>query len=74
MQGSILLAAPTGAGRVFVMLFAAFITFAMVIALAEIGDKTPLPAIVPVTRFNRPLLAIAGIFVAMLANHVRRAA
>ena len=40
-----------------------------VVALAEIGDKTQLLAIVLATRFRKPLPIIAGIFVATLANH-----
>ena len=41
-----------------------------VVALAEIGDKTQLLAILLATRrFNRPLPIILGILVATLANH-----
>jgi Ca2+/H+ antiporter, TMEM165/GDT1 family len=40
-----------------------------VVALAEIGDKTQLLAIVLATRFRKPLPIIAGILVATLANH-----
>ncbi len=58
-----------GIPRVCVMLFSAFITSAAVVALAEIGDKTQLLAIVLVTRFKRPWLVIAGIFAATLVNH-----
>ncbi|MFM7027973.1 MAG: TMEM165/GDT1 family protein [Chakrabartia sp.] len=47
----------------------ALLTSAAVVALAEIGDKTQLLAIVLATRFNRPLPIIAGIFVATIANH-----
>lgn len=39
------------------------------VALAEIGDKTQLLAIVLATRFRRPLPIIMGILVATLANH-----
>jgi putative Ca2+/H+ antiporter (TMEM165/GDT1 family) len=42
---------------------------ALVVALAEIGDRTQLLAIVLATRFPRPWTIIAGIFVATLANH-----
>jgi len=59
----------SGADRVCTLMLSAFITSAAVVALAEIGDKTQLLAIVLVTRFNRPWLVIAGIFVATLANH-----
>ncbi len=42
---------------------------AFVVALAEIGDRTQLLAIVLATRFHKPWPIIAGIFVATLANH-----
>jgi putative Ca2+/H+ antiporter (TMEM165/GDT1 family) len=40
-----------------------------VVALAEIGDKTQLLALVLAARFRKPLPIILGIFVATLANH-----
>lgn len=40
-----------------------------VVALAEIGDKTQLLAIVLATRFRKPWPIIAGIFAATIANH-----
>jgi putative Ca2+/H+ antiporter (TMEM165/GDT1 family) len=40
-----------------------------VVALAEIGDKTQLLALVLAARFRRPLPIIAGIFFATLLNH-----
>jgi putative Ca2+/H+ antiporter (TMEM165/GDT1 family) len=39
------------------------------VAIAEIGDKTQLLAIVLATRFRRPVPIILGILVATLANH-----
>ena len=39
------------------------------VAVAEIGDKTQLLAIVLATRFHKPVPIIAGILVATLANH-----
>jgi len=45
-----------------------------VVALAEIGDKTQLLAIVLATRFRKPWPIIAGIFVATIANHALAAA
>lgn len=45
------------------------LTSTLVVALAEIGDKTQLLAIVLATRFKRPLPIIAGIFAATVANH-----
>lgn len=47
----------------------ALITSTAVVALAEIGDKTQLLAIVLATRFKRPWPVVAGILVATLANH-----
>lgn len=41
----------------------------MVVALAEIGDKTQLLALVLAARFRRPWPIIAGILIATLANH-----
>ncbi len=42
---------------------------AFTIALAEIGDKTQLLALVLATRFRAPVPIILGILVATLANH-----
>ena len=39
------------------------------VAVAEIGDKTQLLAILLAARFRRPWPVIGGIFVATLANH-----
>lgn len=47
----------------------ALFTSTVVVALAEIGDKTQLLAILLATRFKRPLPIILGILVATLANH-----
>lgn len=47
----------------------AFYTATTLVAIAEIGDKTQLLAILLATRFRRPLPIIAGILVATLANH-----
>ena len=47
----------------------ALLTSTLVVALAEIGDKTQLLAIVLATRFKRPLPIVMGILVATLANH-----
>ena len=40
-----------------------------VVALAEIGDKTQLLALVLAARYRRPVPVIAGILVATIANH-----
>lgn len=47
----------------------AFLTSTVVVALAEIGDKTQLLAIVLAARFKKPWPIVAGIFGATLANH-----
>ncbi len=47
----------------------AFLVSTGVVALAEVGDKTQLLALVLAARFRRPLPIIAGIFFATLANH-----
>ncbi|MGE4323295.1 MAG: TMEM165/GDT1 family protein [Sphingobium sp.] len=47
----------------------AFLTSAALVALAEMGDKTQLLAMLLATRFRKPLPIILGILVATLANH-----
>jgi putative Ca2+/H+ antiporter (TMEM165/GDT1 family) len=47
----------------------ALLTSTAVVALAEIGDKTQLLAIVLATRFKRPMPIVLGILFATLANH-----
>ena len=47
----------------------AFLSSAAVVALAEIGDKTMLLAIVLAARLRAPWAILAGIFVATIANH-----
>jgi putative Ca2+/H+ antiporter (TMEM165/GDT1 family) len=47
----------------------AFLVSAGVVALAEIGDKTQLLALLLATRFRKPLPIVLGILVATLANH-----
>ena len=47
----------------------ALIVSAGVVALAEIGDKTQLLALLLATRFRKPVPIVLGIFVATLANH-----
>lgn len=47
----------------------ALLTSTAVVALAEIGDKTQLLAILLATRFQKPLPIVLGIFVATVANH-----
>ncbi len=44
-----------------------------VVALAEIGDKTQLLALVLACRWRKPIPIILGIFVATLANHAAAA-
>ncbi|MFM5931658.1 MAG: TMEM165/GDT1 family protein [Novosphingobium sp.] len=50
-------------------MFEALITSTAVVALAEIGDKTMLLAIVLAARLRAPWQIVAGIFVATIANH-----
>lgn len=50
-------------------LLEALFTSTAVVALAEIGDKTQLLAIVLAARFRRPWPIVAGILAATLANH-----
>ncbi len=47
----------------------ALTTSTALVALAEMGDKTQLLAMLLATRFRRPLPIILGILVATLANH-----
>jgi putative Ca2+/H+ antiporter (TMEM165/GDT1 family) len=47
----------------------AFLVSAGLVALAEIGDKTQLLALVLATRFRQPVPIILGIFVATVLNH-----
>lgn len=47
----------------------AFFISTAVVAIAEIGDKTQLLAILLAARFKRPWPILAGILVATLANH-----
>ena len=47
----------------------AFLISTGVVALAEIGDKTQLLALVLAAKYRRPVPIILGIFVATLANH-----
>ena len=48
----------------------AFVVSAAAIALAELGDKTQLLALVLAARFRAPLPVIAGILTAVLLNHL----
>lgn len=47
----------------------AFFISLSAVAVAEIGDKTQLLALVLAARFRKPLPIIAGIFVATVVNH-----
>jgi len=47
----------------------ALLVSAGVVALAEIGDKTQLLALILATRFRKPVPIVLGILVATLANH-----
>ena len=52
----------------------AFAVSTLLVAVAEIGDKTQLLSLVLAARFRQPLPIIAGIIVATLANHAVAAA
>lgn len=47
----------------------AFFVSAGLVAIAEIGDKTQLLAMILATRYRKPVPIILGILVATLANH-----
>ena len=47
----------------------AFLASLSLVALAEMGDKTQLLAILLAARLRKPVPIIAGIFAATLANH-----
>lgn len=47
----------------------AFLVSAGVVALAELGDKTQLLALVLAARFQRPIPVLTGLVLAVLANH-----
>lgn len=46
-----------------------YLISALLVALAEMGDRTQLLAIMLASRFRKPWPILAGIFVATLANH-----
>ena len=52
----------------------AFLVSTGVVALAEVGDKTQLLALVLAARYRRPLPIVVGILLATLANHALAAA
>ena len=47
----------------------ALLTSTLIVAVAEMGDKTQLLSFVLAARFRRPWPIVAGIFLATLANH-----
>ena len=51
------------------LLLEPFLVSTGLVAVAEIGDKTQLLAIILATRFKQPMPIILGILVATLANH-----
>jgi Ca2+/H+ antiporter, TMEM165/GDT1 family len=50
-------------------MFEAFLTSTVLVAVAEIGDKTQLLSFVLAARLRKPGAIIAGIFVATILNH-----
>jgi putative Ca2+/H+ antiporter (TMEM165/GDT1 family) len=51
------------------MMLEAFLVSTATVAVAEMGDKTQLLAIVLAARFRQPLAVVAGILAATLLNH-----
>ena len=51
------------------MMLDSFLVPTAIVALAEIGDKTQLLALILAARFRKPWPIIAGIVAATLANH-----
>jgi putative Ca2+/H+ antiporter (TMEM165/GDT1 family) len=51
------------------MIFSTVLTSASVVALAEVGDKTMLLAILLVSRMRKPWAILAGILCATIVNH-----
>jgi len=51
----------------------AFLSSTLIVALAEIGDKTQLLAIMLAARYRKPLPIVAGILAATLLNHAAAA-
>ncbi len=47
---------------------------ALLVALAEMGDRTQLLTILLATRYRKPFVIILGVFVATIANHLLAAA
>jgi Ca2+/H+ antiporter, TMEM165/GDT1 family len=52
----------------------AFLVSFGLVALAEFGDKTQFLALMLASRFHRPMPILAGIFVAVVFNHLASAA
>jgi Ca2+/H+ antiporter, TMEM165/GDT1 family len=52
----------------------AFLVSFGLVALAELGDKTQFLALMLASRFHRPVPILAGIFVAVVFNHLATAA
>ena len=52
----------------------AFLVSFGLVALAELGDKTQFIALMLASRFHRPVPILAGIFVAVVVNHLASAA
>ena len=58
-----------GCSRLESDLMEAFLVSTGIVALAEMGDKTQLLALVLAARFKKPWPIVLGIFVATVANH-----
>ena len=53
----------------FVCTMEAFLVSTGIVALAEMGDKTQLLALILAVRFRKPIPIVLGIFVATIVNH-----
>ena len=47
---------------------------ALLVALAEMGDRTQLLTILLATRYRKPFVIVLGVLVATMANHLLAAA
>ena len=46
-----------------------YVVSTLLVALAEMGDRTQLLAIMLASRYRKPIPILLGIFVATIANH-----
>ena len=68
-RGAVDAFAPPSGQNTTIPAMEAFLVSTSIVALAEMGDKTQLLALVLAARFRKPWPIVWGIFVATLANH-----